>query len=135
MAVTNSKFSEFVNGGDLAVDDIVVGLRAGLNTRFTYTGELPSGVIVPVANGGTGLNAAVAVSYTHLFPEAYYTTPTSHIYTVTGSQVTSVAPGWDLVTSGAGTVTVSRVANTSIAPNDPAVVSVNPPVSYTHLWQ
>ncbi|MBP6354058.1 MAG: hypothetical protein KA318_00010 [Nitrosomonas sp.] len=62
-----------------------------------------------------------------LFPEAYYPTPTSHIYTVTGSQVTSVAPGWDLVTSGAGTVTVSRVANTSIAPNDPAVVSVNPP--------
>ncbi len=60
MAVTNSKFSEFVNGGDLAVDDIVVGLRAGLHTRFTYTGELPPGVIVPVANGGTGLNAAVA---------------------------------------------------------------------------
>lgn len=56
--VPDQKFSTFQNGGDLVVGDIVVGLRAGLNTRFNYTGELPPGVIVPIANGGTGANNA-----------------------------------------------------------------------------
>lgn len=56
----DQKFSTFVDGGDLEVGDIVVGLRAGLNTRFDYTGELPPGVIVPVTQGGTGLAAIPA---------------------------------------------------------------------------
>jgi hypothetical protein len=56
--VPDQKFSTFQDGGDLEVGDIVVGLRNGLNTRFDYTGELPSGVIVPIANGGTGANNA-----------------------------------------------------------------------------
>lgn len=56
--VPDQKFSTFQSGGDLAVDDIVVGLRAGINTRFVYTGELPTGVIVPIIQGGTGANNA-----------------------------------------------------------------------------
>src|SRR6478736_4216683 len=56
--VPDQKFSTFQDGGDLEVDDIIVGLRDGLNTRFTYTGELPVGVIVPITNGGTGASTA-----------------------------------------------------------------------------
>ena len=52
--VPDQKFSTFQDGGDLAVNDIIVGLRSGINTRFTYTGVLPPGVVVPIANGGTG---------------------------------------------------------------------------------
>jgi hypothetical protein len=56
--VPDQKFSTFVNGGDLQVDDIIVGLRGGLNTKFNYTGELPPGVVVPIINGGTGATTA-----------------------------------------------------------------------------
>lgn len=56
--VPDQKFSTFQNGGDLEVGDIVVGLRAGLNTKFNYTGELPPGVVVPISNGGTGATTA-----------------------------------------------------------------------------
>ena len=56
--VPDQKFSTFDNGGNLVVGDIVVGLRNGLNSRFIYTGELPSGVIVPIVNGGTGADNA-----------------------------------------------------------------------------
>lgn len=56
--VPDQKFSTFQNGGNLQVNDTVVGLRNGLNTKFTYTGELPAGVIVPVSNGGTGASTA-----------------------------------------------------------------------------
>lgn len=56
--VPDQKFSTFQDGGDLVVGDIIVGLRTGLNTRFNYTGQLPPGVIVPIANGGTGANNA-----------------------------------------------------------------------------
>ncbi len=53
----DQKFSTFVDGGDLAVDDIVVGLRNGLNTRFTYAG-IPPDYILPIINGGTGADNA-----------------------------------------------------------------------------
>lgn len=56
--VPDQKFSTFQNGGDLETNDIIVGLRNGLNTRFTYTGALPTGVIIPIANGGTGADNA-----------------------------------------------------------------------------
>ena len=56
--VPDQKFSTFQDGGDLAVNDIIVGLRGGLNTRFVYTGELPTGVVIPIANGGTGASNA-----------------------------------------------------------------------------
>jgi hypothetical protein len=56
--VADQKFSTFQDGGDLVVDDIIVGLRGGINTRFTFTGELPPGVIVPIAQGGTGATTA-----------------------------------------------------------------------------
>jgi len=58
--VADQKFSTFQDGGDLEVNDIIVGLRGGLNTRFTFTGELPPGVIVPIAQGGTGATTAAA---------------------------------------------------------------------------
>jgi hypothetical protein len=38
---------------------------------------------------------------------------TSKIYTVSGTQTTPIAPGWDLITSGSGTVTVSQQASIS----------------------
>ena len=60
MVAVNSKFSNFYNGGDLAENDIVVGLRDGVNTRFNFPGYLPSGYVVSVEQGGTGRDNAVA---------------------------------------------------------------------------
>lgn len=56
----DQKFSTFQDGGDLAVGDTIVGLRGGVNTKFDYDGTLPSGVIVPIVNGGTGADNAAA---------------------------------------------------------------------------
>lgn len=50
MAVTDVKFSNFADGGDLTIDDIVVGLRGGVNTRFNYQGT-PIGTYLPLAGG------------------------------------------------------------------------------------
>lgn len=54
--VPDQKFSTFNDGGDQVVGDIIVGLRGGINTKFTYTGQLPPGFIVPPNQGGTGIN-------------------------------------------------------------------------------
>lgn len=58
--VPDQKFSTFQNGGDVEVGDTIVGLRGGINTRFTYTGELPPGYVVPIDQGGTGATTAPA---------------------------------------------------------------------------
>lgn len=60
MPVDNSKFSNFQDGGDLIADDIVVGLRDGVNTRFNYAGALPPSTVVPISQGGTGATTASA---------------------------------------------------------------------------
>lgn len=57
--VPDQKFSTFADGGDLAVNDTVVGLRGGVNTKFLFTGQLPIGVVVPISQGGTGATTAV----------------------------------------------------------------------------
>lgn len=49
MAATDSKFSNFADGGDLEVNDIVVGLRNGVNTRFNNTGT--PGLYLPLSGG------------------------------------------------------------------------------------
>ena len=54
----NSKFSNFANGGELDTDDIVVGLRSGVNTKFTYNGGLSPSVVVPIDQGGTAATNA-----------------------------------------------------------------------------
>lgn len=36
--MADSKFSNFTDGGALVATDVVVGLRGGVNTRFTYSG-------------------------------------------------------------------------------------------------
>jgi hypothetical protein len=56
--VPDQKFSTFQIGGDVAVGDIIVGLRGGINTQFVYTGELPPGYVVPIDQGGTGATTA-----------------------------------------------------------------------------
>lgn len=56
--VDGVKFSGFFDGGDLVEDDLVVGLRDGVNTRFSYAGPLPDGTIVPISKGGTGATDA-----------------------------------------------------------------------------
>lgn len=55
----DQKFSTFADGGTLAINDIVVGLRAGINTKFLYDGTLPPGVVVPISQGGTGATTAI----------------------------------------------------------------------------
>ena len=56
--VPDQKFSTFQDGGSLIEDDIVVGLRNGINTKFTYGGVLPPGYIVSIEQGGTGASSA-----------------------------------------------------------------------------
>ena len=56
----NSKFSNFASGGVLDSDDIVVGLRSGVNTKFTYNGGLSPSVVVPIDQGGTGATNATS---------------------------------------------------------------------------
>jgi len=51
-----TKFSRFTDGGDLQEDDIIVGLRGGVNTQFNYKGVTSP---VPVNKGGTGATDAV----------------------------------------------------------------------------
>lgn len=52
----DQKFSGFADGGTLIHDDIVVGLRDGINTRFSFQGD--PGVYLPLA-GGTMAGAII----------------------------------------------------------------------------
>lgn len=56
--VPDQKFSTFQDGGDLTDNDIVVGLRGGLNTKFNFPGYLPPGEIIQINQGGTGADNA-----------------------------------------------------------------------------
>ena len=49
MPALNATFSSFANGGDLVDTDVVVGLRNGVNTRFTYNGGV--GAFLPLTGG------------------------------------------------------------------------------------
>lgn len=49
MVALDSKFSTFANGGDLEIDDVVVGLRNGINTKFSFQGT--PGIYLPLAGG------------------------------------------------------------------------------------
>lgn len=49
MAIQDATFGTFIDGGDLVHDDIVVGLRNGLNARFNFKGD--PGVFLPLAGG------------------------------------------------------------------------------------
>jgi len=67
MAVLDAKFSTFANGGDLVATDIVVGLRDGVNTRFTYDGAgviTLTGTANEVDVGGTASAPIVSLSPT-----------------------------------------------------------------------
>ena len=56
--VPDQKFSTFQNGGDVIDGDTIVGLRAGINTKFNYPGAIPPGTIIQVNEGGTGADNA-----------------------------------------------------------------------------
>ncbi len=109
--VSDRKFSTFVDGGDLAVDDTIVGLRDGVNTKFTYTGELPAGVIVPIANGGTGADNA-ADARTNLGLGTMAVQDASSV-AITGGSLSGVTAA--LVS---GTVAATPVSGTDIANKD-----------------
>lgn len=111
--VPDQKFSTFQNGGDLEVGDIIVGLRSGLNTRFTYTGELPVGVVVPIANGGTGATTA-ATARTNLGLGTMAVQNASAV-AITGGTLAGVTITASTAALTAGSVTAAPSAGTDIA--------------------
>lgn len=108
--VPDQKFSTFQDGGDLAVDDVIVGLRGGINTRFNYTGELPPGVIVPISQGGTGAsNASAARVNLGLGTMAVQN---ANAVAITGGTISSATlTSVTLVTSALGTPTSGVLTN------------------------
>lgn len=108
--VPDQKFSTFIDGGNLAVNDIIVGLRAGLNTRFNFTGALPVGVVVPISQGGTGATTAAGARI-NLGLGTISTQDASAVAitggTINGVTLTSVS----LVTSALGTPTSGILTN------------------------
>lgn len=103
--VPDQKFSTFQDGGDVDVGDIIVGLRSGLNTRFTYTGELPPGVIVPISSGGT--SAATAVNARINLGLGTLAVQNANAVAIAGGTLTNV----DLITSDLGTPTAGTLTN------------------------
>ncbi len=116
--VPDQKFSTFQTGGDLVVGDIIVGLRAGLNTRFTYTGVLPVGVVVPIANGGTGASTA-PTARTNLGLGTIAVQDASAVAitggTLAGVSISSAAITASTAALTAGSVVAAPVSGTDIA--------------------
>lgn len=110
--VPDQHFSTFQNGGNLAVNDIVVGLRNGLNTRFTYNG-LPSGVVVPIDQGGTGATTA-AGARTNLGLGTMAVQNASAV-AITGGTIAGVTITSSTAALTAGSVVAAPVAGTDIA--------------------
>jgi hypothetical protein len=110
--VPDQKFSTFQNGGDLVVGDLIVGLRDGLNTRFTYTGELPIGVIVPIANGGTGANNIVDARIN--LGLGTMAVQNANAVAITGGTISAVAITASTAALTAGSVVAAPSAGTDI---------------------
>jgi len=101
----DQKFSTFADGGTLAVNDIVVGLRGGINTKFLYDGTLPPGVVVPISQGGTGATTA-AGARVNLGLGTMAVQDASAV-AITGGTLTNVS----LITSALGTPTSGVLTN------------------------
>lgn len=111
--VPDQKFSTFDNGGGLEVGDIIVGLRNGLNTRFTYSGELPPGVVIPIANGGTGATTDVGAR-TNL-GLGTMAVQNATMVAITGGAIEGVAITTSTAALTAGSVAAAPVAGIDIA--------------------
>lgn len=113
--VPDQKFSTFQDGGDLSVGDIVVGLRGGLNTKFTYAG-IPSGVVVPISHGGTGAtNASGARTNLGLGSIAVQD---ANAVSITGGNLDGVAITASTAALTSGSVAATPSAGTDIANKD-----------------
>lgn len=76
--------------------------------------------VVPSSSSGSGAFDSGNQIANPQFVEVLFSGNGPAIYNVSGSQVTPIAPGWDLVTSGTGAVTVTRLDNLSTtAPSNP----------------
>ncbi len=108
--VSDQKFSTFQNGGSLLVGDIIVGLRDGLNTRFSYTAELPPGYIVPITNGGTG--ASNNLDARNNLGLGTIATQNANAVSISGGTISSATlTNVTLVTSALGTPTSGVLTN------------------------
>ncbi len=114
--VPDQKFSTFDNGGDLEVGDIVVGLRNGLNTRFSYTGELPVGVVVPISQGGTGATTAAQARINLGLGTMAVQNATA--VAITGGTISGVAISSAVITASTAALTAGSVVAAPVAGTD-----------------
>lgn len=112
MATSTRKFSEFAVGGDIQSTDIIVGLRAGVNTQFLAGSVIPPS-IVPLDEGGT--SASLVANNGGIFYSTATTgailngTPTANQVLLSGA---SSAPNWSSATYPA-TTTINQILYSS----------------------
>lgn len=101
----NYTFSDFTNGGAVSSGDIVVGLRDGMNTRFTFNGAYPTSIPVPISEGGTASTSAASARTALGLAIGTNVQPWAGANLVLGGALTTV---------GAHTVSFTFTANTAV---------------------
>lgn len=113
---TNAKFSNFVDGGNLQDNDIVVGLRSGVNTRFNF--QL-NGVFATISNvQNQGYNYATDTGTTNAYVIALNPSISSYVNgQFFGMTAINTNTGASTLNAGAGAVSIFNNDGSTIGAN------------------
>jgi len=91
-------------------------------TRFAWPNVIAQGNIAANVATTENLLSNPQFSIVNFNPITY---PAGFVYTVSGTNVvSSLAPDWDIITSGTGTVTVTQIASTNISITAPYILDI-----------